>query len=208
MKFISRQYVRAFSLLREARIFLATVTGLFVISGVIGYFLTIVFSEFFNEFMNTVRETLMESAIFDDEGNISAIMLFINNARAALVGIGQGFMPFVFAPVFSILLNGSLIGIVLGFQGNGGASVPLLFLTGIMPHGVFELPALIISWATGMLLCYSMIKLIFGKLDGDGFFELLKRTAAVYCCLVIPLLIIAAAVEANLTPRIMEAVLG
>ncbi len=207
MKFIARQYKRAFSLLRDAWKFSVIATALLIFSGLIGYLLAVAFPETFDMFMNMIRLSLSESGFFDDEGNISAIMLFFNNARAALVGIGQGFMPFVFAPVFSILLNGSLIGIVLGFQGNNGANVPLLFLSGIMPHGIFELPALIISWSTGMLLCYSMIRLIFGKLDGDRFFELLKRTAAVYCCLVIPLLIIAAAVEAYLTPIILEAVL-
>lgn len=207
MKFISRQYARAFSFLHEIWRFLLIVTALLIGSGVIGYLLAVTFPEFFNEFMNMLRITLTEGGLVDDEGNISEIMLFLNNARVALTGIIQGIMPFVFIPVLFVLLNGTLTGIVLGYQWNNGENVPLTFLSGIMPHGLFEFPALIISWAAGMFLCYSMIKLIFGKKSGDEFAELLKKTAAIYCCIVVPLLIIAAIVEANLTPIILEAVM-
>ena len=208
MKFILRQYARAFFILREIRMISVIVIGLLIISGVVGYIIAKSFPVIFGEYMDMVMMTLSKSGLLDNEGNISTLMLFFNNARVALQGIGEGLLPFFFIPTLLIIINGFVIGVVLAVRGGSGLIVPILFFSGIMPHGIFEFAALIISWSTGILLCYSTIKLIFRRIEPERVVELLKSAAAVYCCLVVPLLIVAAIVEANLTPIILEAALS
>ena len=76
------------------------------------------------------------------------------------------------------------------------------FFAGIIPHGIFEIPALIISFALGIYLCEEVTEAVrrksgenvrpIGAVFGD-----LART---YLFFVAPLLVISALVEAYITP--------
>ncbi len=128
------------------------------------------------------------------------IVLFLNNAIKAffvlLMGLGLGFVP-----VFFTLINGVLIGVVIHLAGPSAA-----LLAGILPHGVIEIPAVLFAAAMGMHLGAG----IWCKARGKDFNVPAQVTAAVriYLRFVAPALLVAAFIEAYITPSVMRLVAG
>jgi stage II sporulation protein M len=77
--------------------------------------------------------------------------IFLNNtlkaAAVILLGIGFGIVP-----LFFLILNALLVGFLLRFLELQGQNPVELFLYGILPHGVLELPAIIFASALGLKL--------------------------------------------------------
>jgi len=81
---------------------------------------------------------------------------------------------------------------------------PLTFLAAfVLPHGLFEIPAAAIATAFALRLGASITALRPGLTVGEGLVVALADLAKVFVLLVVPLLLIAAFVEANLTPQIV-----
>lgn len=146
----------------------------------------------------------MESMI-DDDGHLSLLKLFLNNVFASALSIGLGLVPFLFLPAFSILSNTMLIGAVLGI-GTASGIVPVVKMVavGLMPHGVFELPALFLSMAMGLYLCRLLTLKILGKAREEKILENLNALAKIFVLTVLPLLAAAAAIECFVTPNLMR----
>lgn len=108
-------------------------------------------------FLEVFREL---SKIADDPNNYRLmVLIFLNNSIkitiATLLGVFGGFVPALF-----LIINGFLVGVVTFLASNttGWGSLVL----GILPHGIFEVPALIIGGAIGLRL-------------GNYFFQKLKN---------------------------------
>ena len=81
---------------------------------------------------------------------------------------------------------------------------PLTFLAAfIMPHGIFEVPAAIIATAFALRIGASITAPREGLTVGEGLVAATADFAKVFLFLVVPLLLIAAFVEANITTRIV-----
>ena len=80
----------------------------------------------------------------------------------------------------------------------------LAYLTGIVPHGVFEIPALIFSIACGVHLCRAMNQLVTSHPDRAPLPAVLEDLLRVLVLLVAPLTVAAAFVECYVTPVIMN----
>ena len=142
------------------------------------------------------------SAVMDDAGNFSAVGLFFNNLRAMFMTVLYGFIPFLFLPALSLGINAVILGVMAAYYSNEGISL-LAFFAGILPHGVFELPALILSLAAGLFLCQSINAYI--RHNEKGVMKpLLLNILRVVVLLVLPLLVIAAVMETYVTPALMQ----
>ncbi len=139
------------------------------------------------------------------------IVLFGNNTRMAI----SVSMLFASIPILgslfamgSMLLNGALIGVVATILDKP----PSYLLAGLAPHGIFELPAIVIAAGVGLR---SNIVIIRGALaaarDTESrsmdvlrahAHEVLAAWGVLY--LVIALLVIAALIEAYITPEILS----
>jgi uncharacterized membrane protein SpoIIM required for sporulation len=98
------------------------------------------------------------------------------------------------------------MGIVGFFAGEMGplGSDPLTFLAAfILPHGLFELPAAIIATAFALRLGASIIAPPPGVTAGENLLRALADLAKMFLFVVLPLLLLAAWVEANVTPQIV-----
>jgi len=73
----------------------------------------------------------------------------------------------------------------------------------ILPHGIFEIPAFIISGALGILLAQSLIAEWYNGADTA---EDAKRFTRFFALYVMPLVAVAAFVEAFITPIIIHLV--
>lgn len=87
-----------------------------------------------------------------------ALTLFYHNARASAVAVAAGAVPFLFLPILDPLVNGGVLGLLASVSKHQGLDVPRLFLTKILPHGVFELTAVLYATSLGLYLSAEMGK--------------------------------------------------
>jgi stage II sporulation protein M len=81
---------------------------------------------------------------------------------------------------------------------------PLLFLaTFVLPHGIFELPAAILATAAALRLGASVVARPPQMTVGEGWLAALTDFVKVFVFVTLPLLLIAAFVEVNLTLRVV-----
>tara|TARA_Y100000310_G_C20095245_1_gene540165 strand:- start:42 stop:488 length:447 start_codon:yes stop_codon:yes gene_type:complete len=115
--------------------------------------------------------------------------IFQNNVVTAFFGLILGLVLGLF-PIFISMINGY----VIGFVANISVSVAgFSSLWKLAPHGIFELPALIISLGLGLKLG-SFIFAKSGKRKKKLKYDL-KNSLRVFLFIVIPLLLIAGLIE-------------
>lgn len=164
----SRRYILAVALIFFAGILLGA-----AFSANLGFL-----DEILKGIVNTIRDM-----------NSSETILFIlqNNIKSALYGMLFGVFLGIF-PVVNALSNGLILGYVLkGVWAESGIHE----LWRILPHGVFELPAIFISLALGLKLGM----FIFSKEKGKEFFTRARYSIIIFVFIVLPLLVVAAVIE-------------
>ncbi len=131
-----------------------------------------------------------------------ALAIFLNNAvkSAAMVLLGGVFGLF---PALSLIGNGYLVGLV-GFSASTQEGW-LIFFGSIIPHGIIELPLIILSGALGLRLGYVVLQKIRKRTDQSVFLEY-KNASIILFKIVIPLLFISALIEAFVTPLLVSVV--
>jgi stage II sporulation protein M len=139
-------------------------------------------------------------------------IIFRNNGEALLRLMLLGLFPFPFfgfVPAAGTFLNGAIIGVVLGLgtQFSPIAASPGLLLLATVPHGIIELPALWIGAAWGMKLGLAwLLPAARGqrlRVLGQSALE----TGQVFV-LVSLMLLVAAAIEANVTLALVQQQVG
>jgi len=137
-----------------------------------------------------------------------AAWIFFTNLRALAIATVVGTFSFGILSVILLMTPLALTGYFAGQLATIGIP-PLQFLAAfILPHGVFEISAAILEGAAILRLGMSILAPPPGKTLGDGWLLALADWAKVSLALVIPLLVVAALVEALITPRIVLAVFG
>lgn len=131
------------------------------------------------------------------------MVILLRNAFVALLLVVGGVLAAV--PTILILVaNGLVIGSVGAYA---TMSEGLLFtLAGTLPHGLFELVAITLCGAHGLRIGASLVARLRGigkEVLADSLFAGLRA----YIGVAIPLLVIAAFVEAYITPLVVNAVL-
>ncbi len=153
------------------------------------------------------EQAFLSPEILDFPDRISAPALFMHNSSVVLGILLAGLVSFSVLGILVYLLNIGLLGGVFGlFQILGLPSMPL-FLAGVVPHGVFEIPALILASAAVLRIGVMLVTPQTGKSIGEVVIELLADWLIVFIGIVLPLLAIAAAVEVYVTPGILLAFL-
>ena len=141
-----------------------------------------------------------------DEGTISFVDLWLNNLFACVKTIAMGVVPLVYLPLLSLLANATVTGTVLGLTAaETQISLTDTILYMILPHGIFEMPALFLSFGMGFYVCKWMTRRFFRRNldDKRRFGDVRNGIAKGYVLAVIPLVTIAAIIECFVTPEIM-----
>jgi stage II sporulation protein M len=126
--------------------------------------------------------------------------LFLNNLEACIL-LFIGGASFGILTIFIISMNGIIIGSIMEIVHNNHSA--LFVAAALLPHGIFEIPAFIIAGALGILLAQSLVNEWYGGPDTAPEAKRLTRTFIVY---VLPLVAVAAFVEAFITPVIIHLV--
>ncbi|WAA09690.1 stage II sporulation protein M [Fervidibacillus albus] len=176
----------------------------FILGGFSTYLLLLNNTAIIDELMGQVVSIFEEKNMLEPEltsGEI-ALKLFTNNFLASLFVFLTGFIP-IFIPTLLIMgLNGAMIGVLFAYiKVNGGLIAPMFF-AGILPHGIFEIPALVMAGALAFYISKGLIK----KLSRTEFrMQFVVKNAFVsFLSICVPLLIIAAIIEAFITPILLE----
>ncbi|MCX6684622.1 MAG: stage II sporulation protein M [Methanoregula sp.] len=128
------------------------------------------------------------------------IRLFFNNLEACLL-LFLGGASFGIITIFIMSLNGVLIGSIMEIVHKDHSVV--FVIAAILPHGIFEIPAFILSGALGILLAQTLIAEWYHVGDTA---EEARRYTRLFVIYVLPLVAIAAFVEAFITPIIIHLV--
>jgi uncharacterized membrane protein SpoIIM required for sporulation/ABC-type transport system involved in multi-copper enzyme maturation permease subunit len=139
--------------------------------------------------------------------HVAASFIFLNNVRATFLVFLAGVVSFSVLGMMVYLLNVGLIGGVLGVFKLAGYSPLVLFVAGLLPHGIFEIPALMLASAAVLRMGAVLVTPQMGKSMGQIWLEQLADWLKVFVGLVVPLLALAALIEAYVTPSILAAVL-
>lgn len=203
MKSIKQVYNKVLNYIKNKLLKIIIVCSiLFIICMISGIFFGIKYQSETQQILKSFIEN--KSDIISDSGNISAFGIIKNNVVACIVSIIIGFFPFIFLPILTLSLNGFVLGITLGIgKSLQNMSMIKILLLGILPHGIFEIPAIIISIAIGLNLCLCITKKIIGKYN-EKIIDDIKESILVFACIIIPLLIVAGIVEAYITPTLLK----
>lgn len=126
--------------------------------------------------------------------------LFFNNLEACIL-LFLGGASFGILTIFILSLNGILIGSIMEIVHKDHSVI--FVAAAILPHGIFEIPAFIISSSLGILLAQSLINEWY---QGGDAAEESRGFARLFILYVVPLVVIAAFVEAFITPIIIHLV--
>lgn len=135
--------------------------------------------------------------------DLSFSTIWIHNLRATAVILLLGLFSFGVLGALMYLLNMGVVGIVLALVGVLGGSPWKIGLYGILPHGIFEIPALILSSAAILYIGLVLVTPRSHKTLGETLIEALADWMKVAIGLVLPLLTLAAGVEAWVTPVLL-----
>lgn len=186
---------------------------LFVIPMLIGYFYANEISEYIQPMVEAFEQQVEEGTI-----TLTTHSLFTNNVSVALILYALAALGGVLGAV--ILANN---GLFIGYYGVEFDIWAYLALT--LPHGIFEIPAIIIATTGGFVLLSFILHFIWGLISPDlsyldifdpyfsnvkistkqRFYAAFKKNqnklkeSFIFLCLSVVLLIIAAFIEANIT---------
>jgi stage II sporulation protein M len=142
------------------------------------------------------------------KGKITAPFLFLNNTRAVILIFFAGLFSFSVLGVLLYMVNIGLLGGVFALLQLLGLHPWSIFLAGVVPHGIFEIPALMIGSAVALYIGASIVTPQTGKSMGEVILELIADWLKIFLGVVVPLLAVAALIEAYVTPGLLLGVMG
>lgn len=184
---LEKEYKASWNYIKDSKRFIWIVVGIFVISALAAVLFPTPdqISQQINQFMQEILEKTKDMSATELSG-----FIFLNNLQSSFIGIALGVLVGIFPVVFAVS-NGYIIGFVANMSVKEEG---ILSLWKLLPHGIFELPAVFISFGLGLRLGSSII-----SRDGVvGLKENLVKSGKAFLLIIIPLLVIAAIIEGML----------
>lgn len=208
MDFVKKQAILAWKFYREQllRLHLGCMVAFVAVSALSALVLG-AFAQQAQTIVEGFMEEVQQSGLLDENGTISLSMLFSNNLQATLTATVMGLVPFVFLPLFSLAVNGVVIGAVLALSGTMGMQTGHMIFLGLLPHGIFEIPAIMLGVAMGLYLCRQMNGTLRKRPGTPRIEAVLPHLCRVAVFGVVPLLVAAAVIETFVTPLLLGLVM-
>jgi stage II sporulation protein M len=179
---LKKDFLESINYISEMKNYIYLSIFVFLLGGLIGF----IFSDYLSGYINELIKKLIESAV-DLKGIDMIAFIFKNNAGVALIVLVLGVF-FGIIPLIISLDNGVVIGYVVKLVLNKGS---FLELWRLLPHGIFELPAIFISFGAGIYLGM----FVFAKKPLKELKRRFVKSIKVFFLIVVPLLVIAAIIE-------------
>jgi stage II sporulation protein M len=151
---LKQEYAESWDYIKKSKNYFWIIAALIIITALIGFFIPapeIISSEILKIINEIIEKT-------QNMGSLELISFIItNNIQTSFLGMIFGFILGIF-PIITAAINGYLIGFVsamsVGLEGG-------LSLIKLLPHGIFELPAIILALGLGIKLGDKFVEEIF-----------------------------------------------
>ena len=174
-------FLESLAYLKASKNYIYAMVLIFLAGSMIGF----VFFEQFGFLDEILRELISRIEGLGMFGIIGFILQ--NNAKSAFFGLFLGIFLGIF-PIFTAVTNGAILGYVMrGVWIDSG----IREMWRILPHGIFELPAILISLGLGLKLGM----FVFSKNKKEEFLSRIKNSFLVFIFIILPLLVVAAFIE-------------
>jgi len=155
---LKENYLKSWNYLWESKNFIYFAIGVFLVFALVGFFVSVP-DEISEMILNYIQEILAQTEGLSAGGMIRFI--FLNNFQSSFVGMFFGFLLGII-PLIALVANGFVVGFVSKISVESAGFISLLNL---LPHGIFELPAIFISLGIGVKFGYSFVKEYFKKVN-------------------------------------------
>lgn len=176
-------------------LFVAVSATLFMLSSIIGCYVLLTNPQL----AQVLNELLAIETVFKLSPLALITLILLNNGLKCLAAILLGPIFGIF-PLLFVTTNGFVLGAlsVISARARG----PWFFLLAAAPHGVIEVPAVLLSAAVGLKEGWTFIK----KLGGErvSLKAEVKGGLKLYLKAILPLMVLAALTEVFLTPIAVE----
>ena len=149
-----------------------------------------------------VLSSMESMGIVNEDGSLSALALFSNNLRATVFIMVYGLVPFIQLPALALGVNTMALGVLASWYIAQGYSI-VAFLAAVLPHGLAEFPALILAFGVGLYVCGQVTRRLFRRDESAlHIWDCLVLISRMLLLVLIPLLAVAAILEAYVTPLV------
>lgn len=175
---------------------------LFILGGVAGWIGTGSLQELLNEQLKGLSRISGDLRESSHPQWSFFVFIFLNNSIKSVVIIYLGAL-FGLLPAFFLLVNGAVIGYLIHLSAIEGQDLFTLIVKGLLPHGIIEIPAIIIACAFGLKFGGKTISALLGAGNRNAgnketWSSFMRQTITASVWIVI-LLLIAAVIESTIT---------
>ena len=129
--------------------------------------------------------------------------IFINNVRSLSVAALLALFSFGALAMILLMIPMGIVGFFAGQTSHLGTDAVTFLAAFILPHGVIEIPAAIIATAFALRMGASIIAPPPGMAAGENLIRAFADFLKIFVFLILPFLLIAAWVEATITPQVV-----
>ena len=183
------------------RLYLVVIIAIFVAFYILGYFAAMMMPGTGTYVVSDFKQEVTPLKSMSPLGLMLGI--FLNNALKCLLVIVLG-LALGIAPALFMLANGLILGIVIGVTIRGTSLSYVL--VGTIPHGVIEIPMVLISSAIGLKLGVDLMLKLFRKKVSIG--KEIREGLTMYFVYIMPLLLLAAIIETFVTGPLLYLLFG
>lgn len=150
MKFIDLYNFKVFSK-RLYKIFILMVV-LFIVSAFITQLFLKHNPQYITNHIKELYSELKNAGLLDGTPLKCFIIIFLNNLKVSIVAVIIGLIPYLYLSAFVPIYNGFIIGLVITAIEISKQNALLFILLGIIPHGVFEMFAILYASSIGIYI--------------------------------------------------------
>jgi uncharacterized membrane protein SpoIIM required for sporulation len=185
---------------REASRPILLATGIFWASAILGFFLTVSNTVLEGFFVSpSMRAAIVSKRLWTESLTHTAPAassgLAVNNIKVSLMTWGLG-LTFGIGTIWLLVLNGLMLGAISAACLRAGMLLPLMEF--IVAHGSLELPAIWISGGAGLLMAQAIV--FPARYSRRVELRLKGRSSVQIIVGIVPLLLVAGAIEAFVSP--------
>lgn len=176
-------------------IYFSLLTVLFFVSALSGYISAMVNPE---NAENVVSQFFTQFEFVKELDPLKLLaLIFLNNSLKSLIAMLTGFFFGIF-PVLFIFLNGYFIGVVVFVKAQEIGFFNVLML--LLPHGIFEIPAVLMASSYGVWLG----GIFYEKVRGESvsISDAYRLAFKKFLTRIVPVLLLAAFIETFITPLV------
>ncbi|MFH0711778.1 MAG: stage II sporulation protein M [archaeon] len=178
--FFARNYGKCWNFFRELRWYMVFALGIFGLMFLVGFAYPVFFREEIFKFLAGMVDALEGKSVVE-----LIVYIFLNNLKAGFVAIVSGVVVGIFPFVIGVV-NGYLVGFVAK---EAVMQEGIAVLWQLAPHGIFELPAILLSIGIGFKIGTSVFagrkSVKYNFVEGLRFFVFV----------ILPLLLVAGIIE-------------